>query len=549
MIPTLSRHSHRWSEVPLNQGCVPARSGLVDELDRRRSLLREGGRVSRDTNNAHPGAVPDAPADTQEFGHALAGAAPGPVGRVMRATCIGLAGICVLAALTGLSENSQAWTVGVYNVLLVLLCVSMWTRVARPAVSRADIVWLAIALSGWTVGNITYGVYQVLGAEPQFPSVADVGYALTYLGMLAAVIGALRRERQRATAAILLDASIAALGAALVLTLILHPLTPDLTPAALLTTAAYPITDLVVVALIVGKITLCVGPDRAMWRVVGLGVLLFALADTVYVRQIQAGTYHSGTLLDTLWLLGALAITTAVMLPQRPRDMAKRALAEQYALSLLATVLGFAVLVYAAFRPLSTISILLAAGTLLLVVVRTHVAIIALAKMADVRQQAVTDELTGLANRRSLFAHLPARLADTTTGRRRPAVMVLDLDNFKTINDQFGHAVGDAVLVALAGRLRSRMRGDDLVARLGGDEFAVIATVGDDDEARQLAARIAAGVAEPVQTGDALHAVRASIGLVRASPGEDADTVLRRADEAMYRAKAAGGGVFEGGHE
>ena len=484
--------------------------------------------------------------DAQGLGEALAGAAPGPLGRALRASAIGLTGTCVIAALTGLSNDSLAWTVGVYNLLLAILCFSIWVRLARPAVSRTDIIWLSVGLTGWTVGNITYGVYQVVDAQMPFPSLADFGYSVMYVGMLVAVIGSLRRERQRATAAILLDASIAALGAALVLMLTLSPSTPGLDPAALLTTAMYPITDLVVIALIVGKITLCVGPDRAMWRVVGLGILLFAIADTIYARQIQAGTYQNGGMLDTLWLLGALAITTAVMLPQRPRDVAGRAFAEQYVLSLLGTALGFGVLVYAAFRPLSALAILLAAATLLLVVIRTHVAIIALAKMADVRQQAVTDELTGLANRRALFATLPGRLADPTTGRRRPAVMVLDLDGFKSINDRFGHAVGDAVLTTLAGRLRARMRGDDIVARLGGDEFAVIATVGDDDEARRLANRIVASVQEPIQSGDERHVVSASIGLVRAARGENPDSVLRRADEAMYRAKAAGGGVCEG---
>ena len=209
--------------------------------------------------------------DTQGLGEALAGAAPGPLGRALRASAIGLTGTCVIAALTGLSNDSLAWTVGVYNLLLAILCFSIWVRLARPAVSRTDIIWLSVGLTGWTVGNITYGVYQVVDAQMPFPSLADFGYSVMYVGMLVAVIGSLRRERQRATAAILLDASIAALGAALVLMLTLSPSTPGLDPAALLTTAMYPITDLVVIALIVGKITLCVGPDRAMWRVVGLG--------------------------------------------------------------------------------------------------------------------------------------------------------------------------------------------------------------------------------------------------------------------------------------
>ncbi|WP_236718169.1 bifunctional diguanylate cyclase/phosphodiesterase [Actinoplanes sp. TFC3] len=154
--------------------------------------------------------------------------------------------------------------------------------------------------------------------------------------------------------------------------------------------------------------------------------------------------------------------------------------------------------------------------------------------------EAYHDSLTGLASR-ALFGDL---LASALGGSDRTdvAILVLDLDGFKEINDSLGHAIGDQMLVRVAERLREAVRSEDVVARFGGDEFAVIvqsATARCDAEA--VAGRIGTALQEPFQVGERELRTSASIGLACAGDADDAGQLIRNADLAMYRAKNAGG--------
>jgi diguanylate cyclase (GGDEF)-like protein len=158
---------------------------------------------------------------------------------------------------------------------------------------------------------------------------------------------------------------------------------------------------------------------------------------------------------------------------------------------------------------------------------------------ARLEQQAYRDPLTDLANRALFVARLQESLArpeGTST------VLYLDLDDFKRINDEGGHAAGDMVLVALAERMRSCVRPTDLAARLGGDEFAVLLEDVDDLHGEDVAERVLEGlVSVPVE--DRRLAVGSSVGIASAQAGAvDPDELMRRADGAMYRAKQAGKG-------
>jgi diguanylate cyclase (GGDEF)-like protein len=152
---------------------------------------------------------------------------------------------------------------------------------------------------------------------------------------------------------------------------------------------------------------------------------------------------------------------------------------------------------------------------------------------------ALHDELTGLANRGSLSEVLAQALAHADRTHQPLAVMLVDLDGFKQVNDTLGHAAGDAVLVACAERLRETVRESDRLARLGGDEFVVVAEETDQGAAEVLASRIAARLAEPVDVGPALAQVSASVGLVVRPPGSGSDAagLLAQADAAMYDEK------------
>jgi diguanylate cyclase (GGDEF)-like protein/PAS domain S-box-containing protein len=153
---------------------------------------------------------------------------------------------------------------------------------------------------------------------------------------------------------------------------------------------------------------------------------------------------------------------------------------------------------------------------------------------------ALHDALTGLANRSRFYAAM--REAAAGVGL---AVLYVDLDGFKGVNDTHGHPVGDAVLVVAAERLRSSLRPGDVVARLGGDEFAALCPgISSAEEARDLAARVLDALEGPVAVDDVQVALRCSVGVAQ-GPSTEADGLLRAADAALYRAKRSGRGRVE----
>ena len=158
----------------------------------------------------------------------------------------------------------------------------------------------------------------------------------------------------------------------------------------------------------------------------------------------------------------------------------------------------------------------------------------------EITRLATHDALTDLPNRYWLQKSLPTMLQRTSHNGKKLAVLFVDLDNFKWVNDTLGHAAGDVLLRAAADRLQSLMRPGDRVARLGGDEFIIILDdVVDDNDIRVVAERIVGAFKESFVVNDTHAYVGASIGMAR-SPrdGNDADTLLKRADAAMYEAKS-----------
>jgi len=161
--------------------------------------------------------------------------------------------------------------------------------------------------------------------------------------------------------------------------------------------------------------------------------------------------------------------------------------------------------------------------------------------------QALTDSLTALPNR-ALFVD---RLREAVVRLRRNvnglAVLFLDVDSFKVVNDSLGHAVGDEVLVALAERLREHLRPGDTLARFGGDEFVVLCeNLADPTAAGELAQRLLGSLEPPLLLGERRHHASVSIGIAPVNdPTADPEEIIRNADTAMYRAKERGGSQFE----
>lgn len=159
------------------------------------------------------------------------------------------------------------------------------------------------------------------------------------------------------------------------------------------------------------------------------------------------------------------------------------------------------------------------------------------------RHAACHDPLTGLPNRRAFYRSAPTLMADTA---RRPLVAVLvDLDDFKQVNDTLGHAVGDQVLVAMASRF-SELAGNGLVARLGGDEFVGLLhwPAADSRALQRTARKLADTLAAPIRVAGHGIAVTASVGLAAVAGAADLDDLVGSADAAMYRAKSTRGSVF-----
>ncbi|MGB0671238.1 MAG: diguanylate cyclase domain-containing protein [Rhodospirillales bacterium] len=165
---------------------------------------------------------------------------------------------------------------------------------------------------------------------------------------------------------------------------------------------------------------------------------------------------------------------------------------------------------------------------------------------AELERMARTDALTGLANRHILYEHLENASKRARRTGKLMAVLALDLDGFKVVNDRFGHAAGDAVLREVARRLKATLRDSDVIARQGGDEFVIILeAAGSEAEVDHVASKIIAEFLAPFLWHDESLSVGVSIGIaMHGRDGDEGETLMRHADRALYAAKAAGKGRF-----
>jgi diguanylate cyclase (GGDEF)-like protein len=161
----------------------------------------------------------------------------------------------------------------------------------------------------------------------------------------------------------------------------------------------------------------------------------------------------------------------------------------------------------------------------------------------ELQEQAISDPLTGLYNRRYLSEFLSRELVRAKRSATPVAVILIDLDRFKRVNDTFGHEAGDVVLTAVGALLKSKVRGSDIACRYGGEEFALIMPQADVDAAGRRAEEVRAGVAAlaPTHHGKSLGKLTASFGIALfPDHARDIDSLLRAADVALYAAKGAG---------
>jgi diguanylate cyclase (GGDEF)-like protein len=268
------------------------------------------------------------------------------------------------------------------------------------------------------------------------------------------------------------------------------------------------------------------------------GAIAFAAADSWYLAQVASDTYQGASPVDATWSVGLCLIGLAATMEQG-RTVAVAEI-RSFGLPAVFAATSIVVLGVDAYIDISPVSTALAVGALLAAFGRTVLAVREVVALADSRRQARHDFLTGLPNRLAIDEMLRGGSSGV---RPAGALLLLDLDRFKEINDALGHRTGDQLLVAVARRLSAHVPGGATLSRLGGDEFAVLLPDVGTEEAGVIAAHLRARLTDPFTVaGMTLH-VDASIGVTATRQGEDAERDLARADLAMYRAKSQGTGV------
>ncbi|MEA2168355.1 MAG: diguanylate cyclase [Solirubrobacteraceae bacterium] len=428
--------------------------------------------------------------------------------------------------------------------LMIVPVLACFGRALLGGPRRAGAAWLGVAMVAYGIGNLIYVGWTQFDPNPPVPSLADVAYLAFYPAAGAAVFCLLSRDGGSASAGRLwLDGALGAAGAATVLAMVLSPaLVSSGKAGAVVVGAGFAVGDLLLIGMVFGALAVRGVRGDSMWQWLGVGLTTFCVADVAYALQVAAGTFVVGTLWSGLWMAGLTVAAFAIWCPERPQPRETGRSAAMLAIPTLATIAAVVALVVSSFEQLPTIVIALATVTLGLAVTRTLVAFRQVRRLSDAHRQAVTDELTGLGNRRALFEVGERRLA--TKQLDRVALVLLDLDDFKTVNDTLGHHAGDELLRETGRRLALNIRHGDVLVRLGGDEFALLLRLGPHQEPLRLAGLILERIGLPVLIEGARLRVEASAGVAEGCDGQiSVAELLRRADVAMYAAKANGSRV------
>ena len=408
--------------------------------------------------------------------------------------------------------------------------------VMRGRASRDErIAWwcIALALAMWGIATVCYSVLLV-------PSVGDVLWLASYPSAYVALIVLVRNRSGPAGRGVWIDALVCGLGvggagAALAFQSILAN-THD--TAAVAIYLAIPIGDLGLLALVVAAMTVVGWQRSGVWHLIGPAFAIFAVGDGIYLVKVAAGTYAAGGIEDITWAIAVLLVGLAAWRgdARRVGDARKSG---TVVVPAACGVAALGLLVADHFRPTNLLALGLAAASILVIFVRLYLTLHDNARMLTrSRQEAMTDALTGMGNRRQLAVDLSAHLDELVP--TRPLVLTLfDLDGFKQYNDTFGHPAGDQLLTRLGGRLRDLMAGRGTAYRMGGDEFCTLWVCPDGDEATIITMEAAA--AEALSEYGEAFSIECSFGSVRLpEEASDAESALRTADRRMYIRKRGG---------
>jgi diguanylate cyclase (GGDEF)-like protein len=390
---------------------------------------------------------------------------------------------------------------------------------------------LTLALALWAVASLisswnSFATSQVLRNFP------DIGYSLFYPLLLLGLLRALT-AREGFDIQELLDVIITLGGLCGVLALfaLRYATTVFTGPASSIYLAIlYPLGDLISLAL--GVVVMVMQGVCFRSLLLMGGIAIFTATDLYFLWSSATTGYGFASLTDDGWLLGIILIAESLWHPGQQNRYSNRvsSFAASASFGFTAVVLSIAALRH---NSIPTFALIPALATIALSFARMALAL-RRARLALIdREMALTDELTGLANRRQLIAELDQ------LGSQDATLLLMDLDGFKAVNDTLGHEIGDQLLVQIGLRFKKVLGTGDLLARLGGDEFAVV-TYGLPHNGLETSQAIRATLSYPFILAGSAIKVDISIGRIINDAKPD---LMRRADSAMYEAKRSGLGV------
>jgi diguanylate cyclase (GGDEF)-like protein len=393
------------------------------------------------------------------------------------------------------------------------------------------------------LANGPYYAFPLITDRPTpFPSPLDVLFLLIYPSFAVALFALAKQRRREDRRGDALDATLLTVGGATLMWVffidrVVH--TVGLSPIAHAVSIAYPVGDLLVFAMLIRLVVSGLRRSGSSLLLLASFVALLA-GDLLYSNQLFAGTYAFGGPTDGMWMASYLLVGVAALhptaraFPRPPPGHSSKVTWSRLVFLCLASLAGPIVL---ASRPREIIGMaVVSAVSFLLVLARSTGLNRRLEQLSvELERRATTDSLTGLANRPQLYHAIEQGLL-----HRGEAVglLFIDLDDFKAVNDVAGHSAGDAILVQVAGRLRSVVRTTDVVARLGGDEFAIL--VEDPIAGPNVGRRVIEAIGHPFELAMGSFSLGASVGFVTARPGIELERLVQDADIAMYMAKGEG---------
>jgi diguanylate cyclase (GGDEF)-like protein len=440
----------------------------------------------------------------------------------------------------GMADLLDGW---VYSFIVVGAAVGILARAVVVRHERLAWALIGLGLLAWSSGEVYWWRTLQDLAEPPFPSFADALYLSFYPLVYAGLILLLKARVTHFHGSQWLDGIasalvIAAAGTAFLLPPVLE--SGEGSAAAVATNLAYPLGDLLVLAFVAVIAALTGWHPGPSVGLLAIGCAIFAAGDVVFLYIVATGSAIEPGLAEVLWPAGMVVMGIAAL---QTRKMPPPADLEGWRLMLLpgAIALGaLGVLVHNHYAGGGDVALWLAIGALVVGMARAALTFRENIALADSHRQAVTDALTGLPNRRLFHDRVDRAVARARREGLMAAVMIIDLDRFKEVNDTLGHRSGDVLLQAIAGRLTGAVRESDTIARLGGDEFAVLLPeVRDAAAAASVAAVLGAAISEPILLEGLSLDTEASIGIALfPGDGEDVAHLLQRADVAMYTAKS-----------